>query len=128
MNPLSDHLVTGVVGELLVQLRLLQYSVQAAPPVADSGNDLIAVRGGAFRAVQVKTTRQDAPQWKVPDPNKAYHILALVALDGEGTELHLDGSDVFFIPREALPESGLPDLEDFRLSATLVEALFDEGN
>ncbi len=56
MNPLSKTCITGTIGELLVQLRLFQYGVQAAPPLKDSGNDLIAVRRETFRAVQVKTT------------------------------------------------------------------------
>jgi hypothetical protein len=55
-NPISDQLKTGTIGELLVQLRLLQYCVQAAPPIKDSGNDLIAVRGEEFRGIQVKTS------------------------------------------------------------------------
>jgi hypothetical protein len=53
MNPLDGRMVTCTVGELLVQLRLLEYDVQAAPPLKDSGNDLIAIRGGQFRAIQV---------------------------------------------------------------------------
>jgi len=40
-------------------LRLFQHGVQAAPPLKDSGNDLIAVRERVFRAIQVKTTTQD---------------------------------------------------------------------
>jgi len=55
-NPISDKIKTGTVGELLVQIRFLQYDVQAAPPLKDSGNDLIAICGEVFRGVQVKTT------------------------------------------------------------------------
>ena len=55
-NPITERVKIGTIGELLVQLRLLQYDVQAAPPIKDSGNDLIAVKGEAFRGVQVKTT------------------------------------------------------------------------
>ncbi len=36
MNPLDDRMVTCTVGELLVQLRLLEYDVQAAPPLVES--------------------------------------------------------------------------------------------
>jgi len=56
VNAISPELVTGTIGELLVQLRLLELGVQAAPPIKDSGNDLIAVRGQAFCAIQVRTT------------------------------------------------------------------------
>ena len=65
MNPLFPQLVTGVTGELLVQLRLFQYGVQAAPPLTDSGNDLIAIKGHIFKAIQVKTTEVDG-KFKVP--------------------------------------------------------------
>ena len=57
MNKITDNLKLGTVGELLVQLRLLEFDVQAAPPLKDSGNDLIAIRGIAMRAIQVKATK-----------------------------------------------------------------------
>lgn len=41
-NPLPKALATGTLGELLVQFRLLQFDIQAAPPLKDSGNDLVA--------------------------------------------------------------------------------------
>ncbi len=49
MNKITDNLKLGTFGELLVQLRLLEFDVQAAPPLKDSGNDLIAIRGTAMR-------------------------------------------------------------------------------
>lgn len=55
MNQITVQVKIGTIGELLVTLRLLQYGVQAAPPLKDSGNDLIAVRGMRFSAIQVKT-------------------------------------------------------------------------
>ena len=54
MNKITDNLKLGTIGELLVQLRLLEFDVQAAPPLKDSGNDLIAIRGIDMRAIQVK--------------------------------------------------------------------------
>lgn len=45
MNPITPRIRTGTVGEFLIQLRLLQYEVQAAPPLVGTGNDLIAVKG-----------------------------------------------------------------------------------
>lgn len=44
-NPLPKTTYIGTVGELLVQLRLLEFGVQSAPPIRDSGNDLIAIKG-----------------------------------------------------------------------------------
>jgi len=41
-NPLPETVKTGAFGELLVQLRLLQYDVQAVQPLKDSGNDCTA--------------------------------------------------------------------------------------
>ncbi len=87
MNPLSEHLHTGTVGELLIQLRLLQYHVQAAPPLKDTGNDLIAIRGSVFKAIQVKTTTGEQVRFEAPD--RLFHLLGPVRLEGEGDELHL---------------------------------------
>jgi hypothetical protein len=79
MNPLDENLTKGTFGELLVQIRLLQYGVQAAPPIKDSGNDLIAIRGKVFCAIQVKT-RTSYPI-KVDRLPKLFHVLAIVVLD-----------------------------------------------
>jgi hypothetical protein len=73
-NPITEAIKTGTVGELLVQLRLLQYDVQAAPPLKDSGNDLIALRGFVVRTIQVKTTTDALPVW----PPEARLYLSLV--------------------------------------------------
>ena len=62
-NPISYELKVGTIGELLVQLRLLQYGVQAAAPLKDSGNDLIALKGFAIRCIQVKTSTDSVPAW-----------------------------------------------------------------
>lgn len=60
-NPISMNVETGTIGELLVQLRLLEYGVQAAPPVKDSGNDLIALKGRIVKLVQIKTSLHGIP-------------------------------------------------------------------
>ena len=125
MNPLAAHLHTGTVGELLLQLRLLQHHVQAAPPLKDTGNDLIAVRGNVFRAIQVKTTA--GPRVRLDDPGREFHLLGLVRLEGEGDTLHLDRCDVYLVPRDDLPrvrEGGPEELESYRLTAQLVDRLF----
>ncbi len=84
-NPISKAIKTGTVGELLVQLRLLQYDIQAAPPLKDSGNDLVALRGFAVRTIQVKTTTEAVPAW--PPNARRYHLLAVVRLEGEDRRL-----------------------------------------
>ncbi len=125
MNPLTEDLITGTTGELLVQLRLLQYGVQAAPPLEDSGNDLIAVRGFTLKAIQVKATRKTDKKWQVPR-DRLYHVLALVRLDGHDNILSLDKSEVYLIGREFI-ENGTfhrTDLAPYRISQTLVDRLF----
>ncbi len=101
MNPLSPQLKTGTVGELLVQLRLLQHDVQAVPPHKDTGNDLLAVRGDTFRAVQVKTfANTDVFEFNRRDlMSRAFHILAIVQLQGEDRKILLDESTVFLLRR-----------------------------
>lgn len=104
-NPISNQIKTGTIGELLVQLRLLQFEVQAAPPIKDSGNDLIAIRGEAFRGIQVKTTTKG--QFQLQKLPEHYHILALVDLRGEDDQLYLDSSEIYLLPRTVV-DSGLP--------------------
>ena len=95
MNPISPQMSTGCVGELLVQIRLLQHGVQAAPPILDTGNDLIAVNGKEFRAISVRTTTGGT--YNKPR-HRDYHVLAVVHLRGEGRDLDLNNSQVYLIP------------------------------
>jgi hypothetical protein len=124
MNRISNKLVSGTLGELLVQTRLLQYGVQAAPPLKDSGNDLIAVRGAAMRAVQVKATTRTS--YTLPERKRQYHILAAVQLVGKGKEVKLDKCGIFLIAKEDL--HGLPRefsrIRKFKLSARRIDELF----
>ena len=124
MNPLSKRLITGTVGELLVQLRLFQYGVQAAPPLKDSGNDLIAVRGKTLKAIQVKTTTIDGRLKKPAD--RLYHILAFVRLHGENNELSLDSSEVYLIEKKVVDGTrNVTDrLDAYKISQGLVDNLF----
>ena len=122
-NPISPELTTGTLGELLVQLRLLQYGVQAAPALKDSGNDLIAVRGFEVRCIQVKTTRNALPAW--PLDAKRYHLLAIVRLAGEGCELRLDDCQLYLLRKEELPTDRTWDaLPTFALTRERVDELF----
>jgi hypothetical protein len=126
VNDLPSNTTIGTLGELLVQLRLLQYKVQAAPPVRDSGNDLIAVRGGVFKALQVKTSVLGIP--KRGRLKRRYDILALVRLQYDGERLDLDQSDIFLLSR-AQVERGAgrsPEAppEEFRICQARVDVLF----
>jgi len=124
MNPLSPELVTGTVAELLVQTRLLQYGVQAAPPLKDSGNDLIAVRGAAFRAIQVKAT--EGHTYTLPKENRQYHILAAVRLVGTDHDLWADKCEIYLIKHEELPglSRQFDDIQHLRLSSERADELF----
>lgn len=102
MNPNTEKVNIGTIGELLVQLRLLEFGVQAAAPLKDSGNDLIAVHGTELMAIQVKTSRE--PTYNKPGRGKKYHILAVVKLkeDVQGkrsVRYLLDQSRIFLVPK-----------------------------
>lgn len=117
----------GTIRELLVQTRLLQYGVQAAAPIKDSGNDLIAPKGYAIRTIQVKTcTARFATPRGLPEK---YHLLALVSLHGYDTELLLDQTKVYLVPKDqvaGLRVNRKADMEQFSISQGLVDALFVE--
>ena len=100
-NPIDRKMLIGTIGELLVQLRLLQYEVQAAPPVKDSGNDLVALRGRQVKLIQVRTTTKKTFP-RLPAKKKIYDLLAVVYLDGHDKTLNLDRTDIFLIPKADL--------------------------
>jgi len=91
-NPLPINTHKGTIGELLVQLRLLEYGVQSSSPIKDSGNDLIAIKGEVVKFIQIKTEN------RLRNLPKIYHVIAFVDLkytsDGD---LLLDKSEVYFI-------------------------------
>jgi|GEM_PF-4474233 hypothetical protein len=64
----------GTMGELLVQLRLLEFGIQASCPLKDTGNDLIAIKGEKIKLIQVKTNGGRIKKERI------FHILAHVAL------------------------------------------------
>lgn len=113
---------------MLVQARLLQYGVQAAPPIKDSGNDLIAVKGDCFRAIQVKTrTTRPEEIFTLGNLPSLYHVLALVRLEVKDDDVWLDESEIFLVPRgfvEHFPIRRFTDVRKFVLSARLIERLF----
>jgi hypothetical protein len=129
MNPLTEKLVTGTVGELLVQLRLLQYGVQAVATHKDSGNDLLATRDDVFRALQVKATRRIDESINFDYDGamrKKFHILALVFLDGEADRLDLDLSETYLLTRDDVTKGyyTLDELDGKELDRHRVETLF----
>ena len=125
MNPISKEVRIGTIGELLVALRLLQYGVQAAQPLKDSGNDLIAVKGEVFRAIQVKTTQ--AAAFSLTGLNKRlFHIVALVSLVGEGHSIYLDQSRIFLLAKSQIDRSKyrIEELNEYEMDEQFVNRLF----
>lgn len=51
----------GRLGELLVQMRLLEQGIDSAPTTTDSGIDLLALGPSGARAIQVKTNLKPKP-------------------------------------------------------------------
>lgn len=124
MNRITDRMKIGTVGELLVQLRLLEHDIQAAPPIKDSGNDLIAIKGELFKAIQVKTVTGSV--YNKPPAEKKYHILAVVHLVDDETRIHLDESSIFLIPKNQVEtlSSQISELRAFRITAAHLSSLF----
>jgi len=124
MNQIAPKVHTGTLGELLVQIRLLQHGVQAAPPVKDSGNDLIAVNGREFRAVSVRTTTTG--RYNKPKPDTLYEILAVVCLVGKNRDVYLDQSWLFLIPKRdvAAASTNCKNLARYTFSRPLLQELF----
>ena len=124
-NPISKAMRTGTIGELLVQLRLLQFGVQAAAPLKDSGNDLVALKGTRCHTIQVKTTANgNLPAW--PFPDKIYSLLAVVELAGEDRDVFLDNSSVYLVPKHDLPqlERNWESLHPYSMTGDLVDRFF----
>jgi|SRR5882724_2493176 len=128
MNKITDRVKLGTFGELLVQLRLLEFDVQAAPPLKDSGNDLIAIRGTAMRAIQVKATKleEEGYRFRVDDLPPLYHALAVVKFEGDENTLHLDASRIFLIAKDDVRNGRCSedDLQRHRICAEIIDQLF----
>ncbi len=122
MNRLYDTTLFGTFGELLVQIRLLQFDVQAASPIKDSGNDLIAIRQSIFKAIQVKTTKQ--VRVDNPSSDKLYHILAIVHLPAGQDENLLDSYKVYLFSKEEVSGASTTINEANLISQSLINRLF----
>jgi hypothetical protein len=131
MNQITVRVKIGTIGELLVTLRLLQYGVQAAPPLKDSGNDLIAVRDMNFRAIQIKTTTRD--NFGLYDLPERYHIVALVQLVQNHGVFNLEESRIFLLTKPQIDQQEVKNylvanLEACELNQNLVDNLFGFEN
>jgi len=126
MNPLPDKIAEGALGEIFVQLKLLQYGVQAAPPIKDSGNDLIAVRGEVFKAIQVKATVKDDFRVHRRRLPKHYHLLALVKLIGEDSDIDWTKSRIYLLPKSEVKKESYTEQElaEYCLSGLLLDKIF----
>lgn len=124
-NPISPQVVRGTVAELLVQLRLLQFDVQAAPPIKDSGNDLIAVRYKTFKTIQVKAAAV-GKRYSVANLPENYDLLAVVYLQGEDTNLLLDQSKIFLIPKSEVKyvPRNIRGIKDFEMDSDKIDSIF----
>lgn len=129
MNPITIPIKIGTIGELLVSLRLLQYGVQAAPPLKDSGNDLIAIRGSAFRAIQVKTTTTNRFNHLEDLQNREYHYVAFVHLVQQAESFDLEATRIFLVERDSIQQVSysVENFVDFTLNQRRIDALFATG-
>lgn len=130
MNPITDEMKKGTIGEVLVFLKLLMHDVQGNFVFKDTGNDMLAVKGRVIKAVQVKT---DGGWSKLNREERMYDIAALVKLKYESDKISLDKSEIYLLSKAEADEniqnirSGTlsEDLKErFKLSPERIEGLF----
>jgi len=126
MNPLYATTKKGTIGELIVQLRLLEHDVQAAAPIKDSGNDLIAIRGTTFRAIQVRSTTVEAID--KPNVEVLYNILAIVQLPVKDGHFVTRDAEIYLFSKDEVENiSGkVSKYRDHLFSQALIERFFPE--
>jgi hypothetical protein len=127
MNPLYETVTVGAVGEMLVQIRLLEFEIQAAPPLRDSGNDLIALKGSVTRCIQVKTTTKAEFPRKI---KRQFHLLAVVELIIEDDHYMLDRCSVYLLTRQEFENhaGGCSELGKYKLTRKRVDECFKENH
>jgi hypothetical protein len=130
MNRLPEKLAEGALGEIFVQLKLLQYGVQAAPPIKDSGNDLIAIKGEVFRAIQVKTTVKEDFTFDRNELPNHYHLLALVKLIGDNSEVDWTKSRIYLLSKDQVQKGHYTEneLEKYCLSQDALNNIFRKNS
>ncbi len=121
-SPLSRR--KGTIGELLTQIRLLEYGIEPTIPLIDSGNDIIAIKGRIVKSIQVKTKKQNRRIWRFRNLRE-YDILVLVNLDEQ--ENKLDCAKLYLLTKEQVNGRGsltLKHVQDYELSESLINNLF----
>ncbi|OHB61377.1 MAG: hypothetical protein A2167_02900 [Planctomycetes bacterium RBG_13_46_10] len=100
--------------------------MQAAAPLKDSGNDLIACFGEVFKTIQVKTTTSNKKPPQKPKDSIKYNILAIVRLSGYDETIHFDKSKIYLVPKHELTSVNYSwkGLESYLLSTKLVNKIF----
>lgn len=126
MNPELDSHKTGKIGELLVQIKLLQNDIKISEPILDSGNDFIAIKGNReqsiFKSIQVKTRKNDT--FEKLNELKFYDILALVRIYDNDE----NSAKIYLLSRtEVNGESSLSagDLMEYEFSPSRLNSLFE---
>lgn len=115
----------GTIGELLTQIRLLEYEIEPTIPLIDSGNDIIAIKDDIVKYIQVKTRSYDKTIWRFKNLRN-YHILVLIKLSKNPTDL--DQAKIYFLSKKEVAgrtSIGCDTIEDkFRLSQQRIDELF----
>jgi len=128
MNPLPPKVNRGTLGELLAQLYLLANGVQAAPPLRDSGNDLIACRRRDILALQVKTRKKHSfSKHHLPE---LYDGGVFVVLREDRGICDISKPDVYLMSRaeiEAAASFGAKAMRQFRICPERVDEVFRKG-
>lgn len=127
MNPLYATTKQGTIAELLVQLCLLEYDIQAAPPIKDSGNDLIAIRGKTFRAVQVRSTTIEAID--KPEVEVLYDVLAVVQFPTKDGRIVTRDAQIYLFSKEEVEHitGKVSKYRDHLFNGPVLDRLFPKG-
>jgi hypothetical protein len=127
-NPSPPKKIQGTIGELLTQIRFLQYGVELSIPVIDSGNDIVALKGKKVKLIQVKTKKHNSKRWNFPNLRE-YDILVLINF-GED-ENKLDEAKIYLLSKEEVSNKksiGFMGIEKYELSTTLIYTLFNQNH
>lgn len=93
-NYLPEKIKTWTIWELFAQMKLLEYGVQAAPPIKDSGNDLIWINWKVVKFIQIKTATNRMPSVNRRDLPLIYHLLFLIRLHKENGEINYEKTKI----------------------------------
>jgi hypothetical protein len=125
MNALPPRIKRGTLGELLAQVYLLEYGVQAAPPLRDSGNDLIACRGESIFALQVKTKKKyNFSKGQLPE---LYHGAVFIVLKEKKGRCDISNPDIYLMTRAEIESAsglGKMAIKPFRISSQRIDSFF----